>query len=136
MVEARGARGARGHPRGVFVTISLPWTQTPPRQAQPSVSSAPLQARNVRIFGRVAEAANVVADVSPSELGKIEAADFFTTEVWTARGLVTYHTLVVLDLCTRRVHVAGSTPHPDDGFMTQPARRLTEAVDGFLVGYL
>src|SRR5262245_17982182 len=27
-----------------------------------------------------------------------EAADFFTTEVWTARGLVTYYTLFVPDL--------------------------------------
>jgi transposase InsO family protein len=67
--------------------------------------------------------------------GKIAAADFFTTEVWTARGLVTYYTLFVLDLCTRRVHVAGSTPHPDEAFMTQAARRLTDAVDGFLVRY-
>jgi transposase InsO family protein len=67
--------------------------------------------------------------------GKIAAADFFTTEVWTARGLVTYYTLFVLDLCTRRVHVAGSTPHPDEAFMTQAARRLTDAVDGVLVGY-
>jgi len=67
--------------------------------------------------------------------GKIAAADFFTTEVWTGRGRVTYYTLFVLDLCTRRVHVAGSTPHPDEAFMTQAARRLTDAVDGFLVGY-
>ena len=67
--------------------------------------------------------------------GKIAAADFFTTEVWTARGLVTYYTLFVLDLCTRRVHVAGSTPHPDETFMSQAARRLTDAVDGLLVGY-
>jgi transposase InsO family protein len=67
--------------------------------------------------------------------GKIAAADFFTTEVWTARGLVTYYTLFVLDLCTRRVHVAGSTPHPDEAFMTQAARGLTDAVDGFLVEY-
>src|SRR5262245_22497965 len=67
--------------------------------------------------------------------GKIAAADFFTTEVWTARGLVTYHTPFVLDLCTRRVHVAGSTPHPDEAFMTQAARRLTDAVGGFLLGY-
>ena len=66
---------------------------------------------------------------------KIAAADFFTTEVWTARGLVTYYTLFVLDLCTRHVHVAGSTPHPDEAFMTQSARRLTDAVDGFLMGY-
>jgi putative transposase len=41
----------------------------------------------------------------------------------------------VLDLRTRRVHVAGSTPIPDDAFMTQVARYLTDAVDGFLVGY-
>jgi len=67
--------------------------------------------------------------------GKIAAADFFTTEVWTARGLVTYYTLFVLDLCTRRVHVAGSTPHPDEAFMAQAARRLTDEVDGFLVGH-
>src|SRR5207253_9745819 len=33
--------------------------------------------------------------------GKIAAADFFTTEVWTARGLVTYCTLFVLDLKSR-----------------------------------
>src|SRR5215510_12930101 len=67
--------------------------------------------------------------------GKIAAADFFTAEVWTTRGLVTYYTLFVLDLCTRRVHVAGSTPHPDEAFMAQAARRLTDVVDGFLVGY-
>jgi transposase InsO family protein len=68
-------------------------------------------------------------------LGRIAAADFFTTEVWTHPGLVTYYTLFVLDLRTRRVHVAGSTPHPDDAFMVQAARCLTDAVDGFLVGY-
>ncbi len=67
--------------------------------------------------------------------GKVAAADFFTTEVWRPRGLVTYYTLFVLDLRTRRVHVAGSTPHPDDAFMAQAARYLTDAVDGFLVGY-
>jgi hypothetical protein len=48
---------------------------------------------------------------------------------------VTYYTLFVLDLCTRRVHAAGSTPHPDEAFMTQAARRLTDGVDGFLVRY-
>jgi putative transposase len=67
--------------------------------------------------------------------GKVAAADFLTTEIWTARGLVTYYTLFVLDLCTRRVRVAGSTPHPDEAFMAQAARSLTDAVDSFLVGY-
>ena len=38
------------------------------------------------------------------------AADFFTTEVWTARGLVTYCTAFVTELQTRRVRVLGSTP--------------------------
>jgi transposase InsO family protein len=64
--------------------------------------------------------------------GAIAGADFFTSEVWTPRGLVTYYTLFVIDLRSRRVHVAGSTPTPDTWFMAQAARRLTDAVDGFL----
>jgi putative transposase len=64
--------------------------------------------------------------------GAIAGADFFTSEVWTPRGLVTYYTLFVIDLQSRRVHVTRSTPTPDAGFMAQAARRLTDAVDGFL----
>jgi putative transposase len=64
--------------------------------------------------------------------GQIAGADFFTSEVWTPRGLVTYYTLFVIDLRSRRVHVAGSTPTPNARFMAQAARRLTDAVDGFL----
>ena len=64
--------------------------------------------------------------------GAIAGADFFTTEVWTARGLATYYTLFVLDLKSRRVQIVGSTPNPDAAFMGQAARRLTDAVDGFL----
>ena len=60
----------------------------------------------------------------------IAAADFFTTEVWTARGLITFYTLFVIELHSRRVHIVGSTPHPDDRFMVQIARTLTDAVDG------
>ena len=60
--------------------------------------------------------------------------DFFTTEVWTVRGLVTYYVLFVIDLRTRRVHFAGATPNPDESFMAQTARNLT-AVDGFLAGH-
>jgi len=64
--------------------------------------------------------------------GAIVGADFFTSEVWTPRGLIIYYTLFVLDLRSRRVHVAGSTPTPDAWFLAQAARRLTDAVDGFL----
>jgi putative transposase len=62
----------------------------------------------------------------------IAAADFFTTEVWTGRGLVTFYTLFVIELHSRRVHIVGSTPHPDEAFMLQITRDLTDAVDGVL----
>jgi len=62
----------------------------------------------------------------------LRAADFFTTEVWTVRGLVTYYTLFVIELESRRVHIVGSTPHPDEAFMLQAMRHLTDAADGVL----
>src|SRR5262245_15950606 len=58
----------------------------------------------------------------------LAAADFFTTEVWTPRGLVTFYTLFVIDLATRAVHIAGTTTSPDSAFMKQIARNLTDAV--------
>ncbi|MDO8795610.1 MAG: hypothetical protein Q7J25_13435 [Vicinamibacterales bacterium] len=67
--------------------------------------------------------------------GAIAGADFFTTEVWTWRGLVTYYTLFVIDLASRRVQIAGSTPYPDDTFMRQVGRTLTAANEGALVGH-
>jgi putative transposase len=60
------------------------------------------------------------------------AADFFTTEVWTPRGLVTYYTLFVLQLQSRRVHVIGSTRYPDEAFVVQAMRELANAIDGIL----
>jgi hypothetical protein len=66
--------------------------------------------------------------------GVIAAADFFTTEVWTWRGLVTYYTVFILDLASRRVHILGSTPHPSDVFMGQIVRLVT-AEDGVLIGH-
>jgi transposase InsO family protein len=62
------------------------------------------------------------------------AADFFTTEVWTVRGLVTYYTVFVIELHSRRVHVLGSTRHPDEAFVIQTMRHLTDDVDGVLRG--
>jgi hypothetical protein len=57
--------------------------------------------------------------------GAIAGADFFTTEVWTWRGLVTYYTVFVIDLASRRVQILGSTPHPEALFMHQIVRTLT-----------
>jgi len=59
--------------------------------------------------------------------GAIAAADFFTTEVWTWRGLVTFYTVFVIDLASRRVQILGSTPHPEALFMQQIVRTLTMA---------
>ena len=65
--------------------------------------------------------------------GAIRGADFFTTEVWTWRGLVTYYTVFVIDLASRRVQILGSTPFPNDLFMRQMVRTMTAADDGLLV---
>jgi transposase InsO family protein len=67
--------------------------------------------------------------------GVIAGADFFTTEVWTWRGLVTYYTVFIIDLASRRVHVLGSTPHPSEEFMGQVVRMMTAADDGVLGGH-
>jgi transposase InsO family protein len=67
--------------------------------------------------------------------GAIAAVDFFTTEVWTWHGLVTYYTVFVLDLASRRVHILGTTPHPSDEFMGQIVRLITAADDGVLIGH-
>jgi putative transposase len=65
--------------------------------------------------------------------GVVAGADFFTTEVWTWRGLVAYYTVFVIDLASRRVQVLGSTPHPSELFMDQVPRMATAADDGLLV---
>jgi putative transposase len=60
------------------------------------------------------------------------ATDFFTTEVWTLGGLVTYSVLFFLRLRTREVQVAGVTPHPNAPWMIQVARNVTLEEWGFL----
>jgi len=61
------------------------------------------------------------------------ATDFFTVEVWTLRGLVTYYVLFVMCLETRSVHIAGVTTAPNGAFMKQVVRNLTDVEDGFLL---
>jgi len=64
----------------------------------------------------------------------LAATDFFTVEVATWYGLVTYYVLVVMELATRRVYIAGITPHPTAAFMQQCARQVTDPFEGFLLG--
>lgn len=44
----------------------------------------------------------------------LAATDFFSVEVCTLRGFVTYYVLLFVDLATRSVHIAGITAHPDE----------------------
>ena len=60
------------------------------------------------------------------------ATDFFTTEVWTMGGLVTYYVLFFIHLETRQVRIAGVTPHPNEPWMMQMARNVTMDTWGFL----
>ena len=62
----------------------------------------------------------------------IVAMDFFTAEVWTARGLVTHYVLFALHHASRMVEIVGVTTNPDAAFVAQVARNLTDRVDGFL----
>src|SRR5258707_10896336 len=62
----------------------------------------------------------------------LAAADFFTVEVLTVAGLVRYVVLFVMKLKARTVEIAGITRQPDGSWMTQVARNLTDADDGFL----
>jgi putative transposase len=57
-----------------------------------------------------------------SQAGGILATDFFTVEsIW----LKTLYLLFVIDLRTRRVHLAGATRNPDAAWVTQQARNLS-----------
>jgi transposase InsO family protein len=67
-----------------------------------------------------------------THLDVLVATDFFTAEVWTLGGLVTYYVLFFIHLGSRKVHVAGVTPHPDARWMVQIARNVTMADWGFL----
>ena len=60
------------------------------------------------------------------------AGDFFTVEVWTPRGLITVYVFFVIELATRRVQIAGTTTTPNDRWMMQVGRNLTDPIDGFL----
>jgi transposase len=60
------------------------------------------------------------------------AADFFTAEVWTLGGLVTYYVLFFIHLGSRKVEIAGMTPHPNEAWMVQVARNVTMEAWGCL----
>ena len=46
---------------------------------------------------------------------------------------MTFYTVFVIDLASRRVQIVGSTPYPDEPFMQQVVRTLIAGEDGLLV---
>jgi transposase InsO family protein len=67
-----------------------------------------------------------------THLSLLAGTDFFTAEVLTLRGLVTYYVLFFIHLGSRRVVIAGITVHPDQPWMKQMARNVTMEGYGIL----
>jgi putative transposase len=67
-----------------------------------------------------------------THLALLAGTDFFTAEVLTLRGLVTYYVLFFIHLDSRRVVIAGVTIHPDELWMQQMARNVTMEGCGIL----
>src|SRR5205085_3800943 len=71
-------------------------------------------------------------DFIRAHMDVLVGTDFFTVEVLTLKGLVTYYVLFFIQLESRRVCLAGITPHPDQEWMEQQARNVTLGDWGFL----
>ncbi len=65
------------------------------------------------------------SDFIKSHADCLLATDFFTTEVWTACGLVTYYVLFFIHVASRKVYFGGITANPTNAWMKQAARNLT-----------
>ena len=65
-------------------------------------------------------------------MDRLVATNCLTAAVWTTAGLVTYDVLFFIHLASRKVYVAGATPHPDQRWMMQMARNVTMEAWGFL----
>src|SRR2546430_1887001 len=60
-----------------------------------------------------------------AHLAVLAGTDFFTVEVMTLWGLVTYYVLFFIHLESRKVDIAGITIHPNEQWMQQMARNAT-----------
>ena len=52
------------------------------------------------------------------------ATDFITKKVWTKCGLVDFFILFFIHIDSRKVHIVGITPNPDEPWMAQQARNM------------
>jgi transposase InsO family protein len=80
------------------------------------------------------QTADDLADIHACALAGAPGGRFFTTEVWTHRGLLTYYTAFIIELHSRRVHVLGTSTHPDNAFVMQALRGVAGDSDIFRAG--
>ena len=71
-------------------------------------------------------------DFIRAHMSVLAGTDFFSVEVLTLRGLVTYYVLFFIRLESRRVEAAGITQHPNEAWMKQIARNVTMDEWGYL----
>ena len=64
----------------------------------------------------------------------LSAVDFFEVEVLSWGGLQRYWVMAVMELCTRRVTIAGITVEPTGAWVEQVARGLADGFGGVLAG--
>jgi putative transposase len=64
------------------------------------------------------------ADFIRAQLAVLAGTDFFTVEVMTLWGLVTYCVLFFIHLESRKVDIAGITVHPDEQWMKHALRAI------------
>ena len=72
-------------------------------------------------------------DFIRAHMDVLVGTDFFSVEVLTLRGLITYYVLFFIHLESRRICLAGVTRHPDQEWMEQMARNVTMEDAGFLI---
>ena len=65
------------------------------------------------------------AEFIHAHLAVLVGTDFFTVEVLSLRGLVTYYVLFFIHLESRKVEIAGITTHPTEQWLKQMARNVT-----------
>ena len=88
-----------------------------------------LEETNAELEDQLDSIAVIVAPEEESHLAVLAGIDFFTVEVPTWRGLVTYYIWFFIHLESRRVSLAGITRHPDQAWMQQVARNATRHGD-------
>jgi hypothetical protein len=71
-------------------------------------------------------------DFIRTHLDVLAGTDFFTVEVVTLKGWITYYVLFFIHLESRKVYLAGMTDHPNEEWMQQIARNVTLESWGFL----